>query len=472
MHRHLYIILLLTAAALPVPTIGVAAPAAPTALVAGPVIAALERQRAVLTSSRHQVTVGQWLQLAEVDEKLGQMYAWEVEEELGARAPGMGQGASRVAAENTGTADKTAAGTAVPPQPSTLEPQLPDWSVLERRAFEVLRCYDGYVEALSKAGELAQRRMREEGTPRPHLVEKYQRLLKELAPVLAEARANRPAVEAARKVRLRVIGACRRFHAQPDAANARDCTEAFVLGLDRPEGLGQEMLGCLDDPTRRMLRLAGQPVEELSGDDALALARWYNDLVRSAKFDAREHGLLRAWLYQDVARRRGLYVPPELAASVEGQFRGLGWTGSDGAVAAGEVRVRLAQAAGGAPGALSPSQTTAGTVVPPSAESGGWSVHLLVDGGGPSLDVSPGPASQRVSQSAEIPTTQPLSNAAARPRTSADTGWRTCAKCGQPFFAGWGSPRPRNLCDRCSGRDTGDTSGDGGRRSIFDFGQD
>ncbi len=172
-------------------------------------IVELEPQRArLLAEIQCQPTVGKWLQLAEVQEELGRRYAWGVEEELGA---------ARETAESAETAKSRPLGrsatsplTPQPSNPSGGNPQPPDWSALERRTLEVLRCYDGYIEALEKAGELARRRIQEEGDLRPDLVEKYRRLLTELGPVLAQARANRPVVEAGRKVRLRVIGADRR----------------------------------------------------------------------------------------------------------------------------------------------------------------------------------------------------------------------------------------------------------------------
>ncbi len=484
-------------------------------------IVVLERQRGDLLATLHcHPAVGTWLQLAEVQEELGRAYAWEVEEALGAR--GWGQGASGTAETADKTADKstagaaapTTAGTAVPPAPSTLKPQPPDWSLLERRTLEVLRCYDGYIEALEKAGELARRRIQEEGDLRPDLVEKYRRLLTELGPVLAQARANRPVVEAARRVRLRVIGACRRFYAQPSPANARDCLQAFVLGLDRPQGLSPPMLERLDEPTRRMVELAGLPVGRLSAAQALALARWYNDLARSARIDARDHGLVRAWLYVAVARTNraatsrsrprketvgashvvgtGPLPDPEvhrdgssirdggsedlthptqtgrsdraevreLAVSVAGQLHGLGWSDAQIAQAAAEVRLQLGQTTAGIPTPIgmppAPPETTAGTAGPP--QTTGWAVHQPSEPSQSAVAAAPPPSP------AAAHATQPHANPPAR---VTDTGWRICAKCGQPFFAGWGSPRPRKLCDKCSGSH----SGGGGQHSIFDFGR-
>ena len=306
-------------------------------------IVELEPQRArLLAEIQCQPTVGKWLQLAEVQEELGRRYAWGVEEELGA---------ARETAESAETAKSRPLGrsatsplTPQPSNPSGGNPQPPDWSALERRTLEVLRCYDGYIEALEKAGELARRRIQEEGDLRPDLVEKYRRLLTELGPVLAQARANRPVVEAGRKVRLRVIGACRRFYAQPNPANARDCLQAFVLGLDRPEGLSPPMLGWLVRPPahhKSSPRVAGRPA--------------------------------------DAGR--------PIAATPAGP----------------DVSSRAAAAT--QPGPTPPGRLT-------------------------------------------------------------DTGWRSCTQCGQPCFAGWGSPR--NVCDKCDGT----KSGGAGHRKIFDFGPD
>ncbi|MBS3822200.1 MAG: hypothetical protein KGY81_10605, partial [Phycisphaerae bacterium] len=162
-------------------------------------------------------------------------------------------------------------------------------------------------------------------TTRPDVVERNEKLIRDLTPLLAIFKADQRQVETAhrRYVRLRV--ALGQFDRQPDTKHAQALAYLLVTAFDQPELIDDAVKGKLDDAWRERIDLACQPVSDLDTAQARTVSRWYADLAAGVRDnDAKAAMLIRARVYATAATEPN--SPTPVVNNLNEQLAALGWS--------------------------------------------------------------------------------------------------------------------------------------------------
>jgi len=277
----------------------------------------------------------------------------------------------------------------------------------------------------------------------------------------------------------RLVAARGRFDASPNQDNATQVAATYIMDFDRPELIEPHILEHLPRSVRQPVKLACQPLIEISAGEAAALTNWYIDLMTQADNDvARRHLVIRARLYARRAQALGHDQADKLRSKVRIRLLASGLADEadvDRRVRQLHARLHYQFGSGeGEPPAFAatpgdphpgennddpattvasdrPAEVTAGQDDPPAGD--GREKHA-----GP-----PNDAVAVADQHRHVSASDSPNSAARTSHSGKSNGGRPmaiCDVCGRKFFPGWGVKT--HTCPDCRS----------GRRNIFDFGRD
>ncbi len=230
---------------------------------------------------------------------------------------------------------------------------------------------------------------------------------------------------------MRMLDAQQRFADQPDADTARGLAMIYITDFDRPELMPDTVRRRLDDPTTAHVALACRAPGELSTDEAMTLARWYDQLARGADAESRPDMLVRTRVYFQRAQQTGSTTAKIMLVRVDQDLERAGVYAATATRLGRELTARLDFLFG-------PKQDP--TVAVAQADAATASAP---DG----------------HRHAEHPgTDHPASGGPVITGTRYGRPMVTCDRCGREFFPGW--THEQSTCPRCRS----------GHRNIFDFG--
>lgn len=336
---------------------------------------------------------------------------------------------------------------------------------------EAARATKALVDVIDKTKQ----RTAEVGRSRPDVVERNQKLLRDLTPLLGLFEADQQNVEAARRRYALLRSARNLYDAAPTPKTAEDLARVLVIHFDQPELVPDEATARLSEQWQAHMKLACKPAGALSVEQTEQLRAWYMELATSGQQrEPNPQMLIRAHVY---TRQSGEVGSVEALKSklrvdeIERALVGLAWSREEIAHAHDDLVARLAYLFGEKPKesvavAQKPAKAdddvleateedaqpawrsfATGTVTPP-------------DRPGPDAIAEASDAAPREKSPRPAPPSRPTAAAAAATTSTHPYDWpkSVCPQCGREFFPGWKGEYAK--CSRC--RD--------GRRNIFDFG--
>lgn len=396
---------------------------------------------------------------------------------------------------------------------------------LAQQAEAVVADYGQAVATMQKVVKQAKAQMKAHGDTRPDILDRNQVLLNQFEPYLAKLESDRAHVVGEAHARRDLALVHQQFLAKPDAEAAEDYARVYLCQFDQPEHVRIDVFELLSPRFREMILRACQIPATLTQKQAAQLAQWYDGLIREAPFEYRPTLLVRSRLYLDLAIQEEASVVGlgKLSGEIDIKLKALGFDKDKATQAKQSLIARLDYRfrpdEPEEPVVVATAQTT--TKVPSWRSMASAEIHKEAEYSKPvhttSQSVRSGESSEpqigqpRVAvyvpsadvadttkSSAEpanaIATTTTIpseSEAMKSPPTVTDIPIEAepttptvtdsdsdvdksepiivmrdgrpmtkCAACGKEFFAGWGSKE--TICPHCRG----------GRRNIFDFGQE
>jgi len=316
-------------------------------------------------------------------------------------------------------------------------------------------------------------------TTRPDVVERNEKLIRDLTPLLAIFKADQRAEETAHQRYLRLRVAIGQFDRQADAKHAQALSHLMVTAFDQPELINAPVKAKLDAAWRERIDLACQPVSALDAAQARTMSRWYTDLAAGvhADNDAKAAMLIRAHVYATAATEQN--GPATVVDNLNEQLAALDWSPERITHAHDDLTNRLAYLFGPRPVPTSDvatdsteneaATTEVAEATNTSDEPAAPSWRSFTDGTAESTTAESTTPTATATVPEPVTTETPSETATpdAQPEAPSTTstnphGWPTaiCPECGRSYFPGW--KREYEKCSRCRS----------GHRNIFDFGDD
>jgi len=163
-------------------------------------------------------------------------------------------------------------------------------------------------------------------TTRPDVVERNEKLIRDLTPLLAIFKADQRSVEAANQRYLRLRVALGRIERQPDGRHAQSLAHLMVTAFDQPELIAAAVKAKLDTVWQERIDLACQPVDDLDATQARTMSRWYTNLAAGVRDDddAIAAMLIRAHVYATAATEPD--GPATVVDNLNEQLAALDWS--------------------------------------------------------------------------------------------------------------------------------------------------